>query len=731
MDDPAGVRSVESRRRLLEPRERPPGRLRAVLSNALLERAAGEVLHHDERPPLPLADVEDRHGPGLARKPRRGQALALEPLPDAGIRRVAVGEQLDDDLPAENLVGRGVDVAHRSASDQARRAVPRGQNLRLHSHRDRIPADPPSRNSWKQVVRNKESSRGVRYPPCLWLAAGPTGSSRAADTEAEWSANSQHPFSPLSGSPFRLPMRRNPSSRRRAPRMRRDGRRCRRSSSSATAGATASGSPSTARTATRCTDGRSTRSSATTSRRRRSATRRRRASGSCSHPPRGGWSCRRRSPFWLRDGAGKKHKLLAGSYAFGPGLKIKLRPTKPARKLRPPLLFSPGAAPLALGGRGYRGALRVKPAGRGLQVVNTVGLDSYLRGVVPSEMPNRWPAEALAAQAIVARTYALAHLHGGDFDVYSDTRSQVYGGIAAEAASSDDAVAETAGQVVLYDGELADTFFFSSSGGRTANVQDVWGGAAVPYLVSVVRPVRHALAVPQLGTAPIRFDAARPEVAGPGQDRRLPRERGAIRTGAHRDARRDPRAADGDRRGGSLGARPPLDLVPARSAEPDRADEDRCLRLCRATGRGRARHVQRHARGTPLRRLVAVCRPRERRERRGHGHGPPAADDGLPASERRLPQRPVRVSVSPAVDLSAGSDFASVSGQVHPVLAGASVEIQRLQGSTWVTVASTTTNSNGAFAATLNLSPGSYRARVTAGHGWAVGISETLTVVAP
>src|SRR5436190_6012317 len=69
-----------------------------------------------------------------------------------------------------------------------------------------------------------------------------------------------------------------------------------------------------------------------------------------------------RAPFWLRDGRGMKHKLLAGSYAFGPTLKIKLKPTKPARKLRPPLLFSPGAAPLALAGRGYRGALRVKPA---------------------------------------------------------------------------------------------------------------------------------------------------------------------------------------------------------------------------------------------------------------------------------------------------------------------------------------------------------------------------------
>ena len=64
-----------------------------------------------------------------------------------------------------------------------------------------------------------------------------------------------------------------------------------------------------------------------------------------------------------------------------------------------------------------------------LRVVNIVGLEPYLWGVVPSEMPDRWPAEALQAQAVVARTYALSHLHkGGDFDLYPDTRSQVYGG---------------------------------------------------------------------------------------------------------------------------------------------------------------------------------------------------------------------------------------------------------------------------------------------------------------
>src|SRR5919204_35925 len=112
---------------------------------------------------------------------------------------------------------------------------------------------------------------------------------------------------------------------------------------------------------------------------------------------------------------------------------------------------------LALTGTPYRGALQVTRAGSALQIVNVVGLDLYLMGVVPREMPNTWPLEALKAQAVVARSYALAHLKHGAFDLYPDTRSQVYGGIRAEAPSSNAAVSSTAGPVVLYHREGADT----------------------------------------------------------------------------------------------------------------------------------------------------------------------------------------------------------------------------------------------------------------------------------
>ena len=83
----------------------------------------------------------------------------------------------------------------------------------------------------------------------------------------------------------------------------------------------------------------------------------------------------------------------------------------------------------ALNGKAYRGVMEFKPTVfKGLSVTNVVGLDDYLQGVVPAESPASWPAEALRAQAIAARTYAITTAKSADFDHYADTRSQVYGG---------------------------------------------------------------------------------------------------------------------------------------------------------------------------------------------------------------------------------------------------------------------------------------------------------------
>jgi SpoIID/LytB domain protein len=117
-----------------------------------------------------------------------------------------------------------------------------------------------------------------------------------------------------------------------------------------------------------------------------------------------------------------------------------------------------------------------------------VPLERYVRGVVAAEMPASWPLAALEAQAVASRTYALtAHAGGSRFDVYSDTRSQVYEGVAAETATSNAAVNTTKGQIVLYDGTPAATYFFASSGGMTENIENSFlGSQPEPWLRGVV-----------------------------------------------------------------------------------------------------------------------------------------------------------------------------------------------------------------------------------------------------
>ncbi len=119
--------------------------------------------------------------------------------------------------------------------------------------------------------------------------------------------------------------------------------------------------------------------------------------------------------------------------------------------------------------------------------VKRVPLERYVRGVVAAEMPSSWPAAALEAQAVASRTYALTARAGGSrFDVYADTRSQVYLGVAAETASTNAAVAATAGQIVTYAGKPVATYFFASSGGMTENVENGFPGSApAPWLRGV------------------------------------------------------------------------------------------------------------------------------------------------------------------------------------------------------------------------------------------------------
>jgi stage II sporulation protein D len=186
-------------------------------------------------------------------------------------------------------------------------------------------------------------------------------------------------------------------------------------------------------------------------------------------------------PFKVLDGRGKVRRLKPGTQ--------NLVATK-LNTLRLPLRYVAGGAPLELNGSAYRGDLLVHRQAGELTIVNRLPLDRYLRGVVPKEVPDDWQSEALRAQVVVARSYALATLKPGTvFDLYADTRSQVYGGIGAEAASTNRAVGSTAGRVLYWNGQVATTYYHSTSGGRTVPIAEVWPDMApVPYLVSVADP---------------------------------------------------------------------------------------------------------------------------------------------------------------------------------------------------------------------------------------------------
>jgi stage II sporulation protein D len=153
-------------------------------------------------------------------------------------------------------------------------------------------------------------------------------------------------------------------------------------------------------------------------------------------------------------------------------------------------LRAAGAGVIEIVGVGrYRGALEtvVNEAGE-LNIVNALSVDNYVKGVIPNESPPSWPMAELKAQAVASRSFALTAGREGDgFDLYSDTRSQVYKGLESEYTTSNEAEEQTAGQVLMYEGNIAETLFSACSGGKTESIQNVFG-TAIPYLVGVPDP---------------------------------------------------------------------------------------------------------------------------------------------------------------------------------------------------------------------------------------------------
>jgi stage II sporulation protein D len=140
-----------------------------------------------------------------------------------------------------------------------------------------------------------------------------------------------------------------------------------------------------------------------------------------------------------------------------------------------------------IGDRWYRGRAVLVPTGQGLTAVNYVDIERYLYSVLGGEMNGNWPQEALKAQAVAARTYALyqrERTRSGVFDVGDTTRWQVYRGVQDESSGTQMAVNATEGQVLTYQGRLIEAVFHSSAGGYTDNSEEIWSEAR-PYLRAV------------------------------------------------------------------------------------------------------------------------------------------------------------------------------------------------------------------------------------------------------
>ncbi len=156
-----------------------------------------------------------------------------------------------------------------------------------------------------------------------------------------------------------------------------------------------------------------------------------------------------------------------------------------------PLRVEPvaGGAGLDVEEQLYPGAIEVRQDETGVTVVNELPLEEYLRGVLARELPGRGHApEALKAQAVAARTYALKRMGSRaalGFDLFADTQDQVYAGVGDASPAADRALADTRGRALLAGGNLIDAYYHSTCGGSTASVEEAFPQPPVPYLVSV------------------------------------------------------------------------------------------------------------------------------------------------------------------------------------------------------------------------------------------------------
>ena len=397
-------------------------------------------------------------------------------------------------------------------------------------------------------------------------------------------------------------------------------------------------------------------------------------------------------------------------------------------ELQPPLTFA-ARLPMSLDGKPYRGRLVVSTDGKLVSVVDVVGLEAYLKGVVAAEMPSTWSPEALKAQAVAARSYALANLRRKQpFDLYGDTRDQVYGGVVAESPFASAAVDATKGQVVLFDGKVADTLFFSTSGGRTASSLESTG-KAVPYLVPVADP--YDAASPYHDWGPVLFDAAKVakalKIVSPIADlRATPGASGRAKSLLVTSDDESQATFAASRIRSMLGLRSTW-FTPA------------LLRLspgAKTMTYGGAVSLTGAARGVDTLSLESKASGMPTWSPAG-GLSPGA--DGrfativkpVVSTQYRLAWGDVRaglakISVAPLVDATLAST--GITGRIRPALADAAVQLQQQSGTAWATVSSTSTDASGAWSFVGAPASGTYRVRSAPGQGLAPGVSAALVV---
>jgi len=168
-------------------------------------------------------------------------------------------------------------------------------------------------------------------------------------------------------------------------------------------------------------------------------------------------------------------------------------------------LVASAPARVTVNGKGYRGLLEVSAADRGLLVVNELPLEEYLIGLINCEISSAWPMEAVKAQAVIARSYAVYQKlarRGALYQLESSVMDQVYEGCDLEDSRAARGVAETAGEVLTYDGKVIQAFYHSNCAGHTESSERVWG-VSIPYLRGVpcqycqqANPVRWEQTIP-------------------------------------------------------------------------------------------------------------------------------------------------------------------------------------------------------------------------------------------